>query len=296
MRPQGQSIAELYLTNTSPDYDWGFKTTPQIDMNSRVVAQPRGKVLGGTSAINFMMLSHASKVDIDNWEKLGNRGWNFETMLPYYQKFENYNAPDEVLGKALGSEIIDRSLHGTSGPVQITFPHGTSDLEAVWRPTLQTFGLGAEEDPVKGETLGGYAVLKFIDREAKRSTSASAYYAPNAARPNLSVLTGAHVHQILFSNSSEPIATGVSFSVAEKDYAVTASAEIILAAGSFQSPQILELSGIGSKKLLQEHGIKVVVDNPNVGENLQVSNFFDKARFLSNNPGPHSRSPRIRSC
>ncbi|KAG0649874.1 Dehydrogenase mpl7 [Hyphodiscus hymeniophilus] len=252
-----------------PDYDWGFKTIPQVDMNNRIVAQPRGRVLGGSSAINLMMLSHASKVDIDNFEKLGNPGWNFETMAPYYKKFETYNAPSEDLGKALGSEIIDTSLHGTAGPVQITFPHGSSDLDAAWRPTLQALGLGAEADPRKGETLGGYAVLKFIDQKARRATSASSYYAPNAGRPNLSVMTGAYVHRILFDASPKPIATGVSFSVSGKDYEVSARAEIILAAGSFQSPQLLELSGIGSKELLREHGIDVVVNNHSVGENLQ---------------------------
>jgi choline dehydrogenase len=222
-----------------------------------------------------MMLSHASKNDIDNWGKLGNPGWNFEKMLPYYKKFETYNPPGEELGKALGTEIIDSSLHGTRGPVQITFPHGSSNLDAAWRPTFQTLGLGAEEDPRKGDTLGGYAVLKFIDKEARRTTSASSYYAPNIGRQNLSVLTGAHVNRILFSESSEPVAIGVSFSVAGKDYVVSASTEIILAAGSFQSPQILELSGIGSKELLQKHRIEVIVDNPNVGENLQVSGYLN---------------------
>jgi choline dehydrogenase-like flavoprotein len=259
------------LTAVSPDYDWGFRTVPQVDLNNRVIAQPRGKVLGGSSSINFMMLSHASKVDIDNWEKLGNPGWDFESLKPYYKKFETYNAPDEELAKSLGTEVIEKSLHGTSGPVHTTFPHGTSDLDATWRPTLHNLGLKAAEDPRKGGTLGGYSVLKFIDNEARRTTSASAFYAPNATRPNLAVLTGAHVNRILLDDSTEPTAIGVSFSVARKDYAVSASAEIILAAGSFQSPQILELSGIGSKTMLERHEIKVIVDNPNVGENLQAS-------------------------
>lgn len=191
-------------------------------------------------------------------------------MSTYYKKFEKYLAPDQELGKALGSEIIDESLHGTSGPVPITFPHGSSDLDAAWRPTVQTLGLGVEQDPMKGDTLGGYAVLKFIGDKARRTTSVSVYFAPNAARPNLSLLTGAHVNRILCNGSEEPSAAGVLFSIAGKNYTVSASVETILAAGSFQSPQILELSGIGSKTLLQEYDIKVVVDNPNVGENLQV--------------------------
>lgn len=243
-----------------------------------------------------MMLSHASKADLDNWGKLGNAGWNFDTILPYYKKFETYNPPDEALGKDLGSEIIDKSLHGFSGPVQITFPHGTSDLDAAWRPTNQALGLGAEQDPIKGDTVGAYAVLRFIDKEARRSTSASAYYAPNASRANLSVLTGARVNRILFDNSTEPIVTGVSFSVAGRDYAVSASAEVILAAGTFQSPQILELSGIGSKKLLEENNIKVIIDNPNVGENLQVGNSVESLNCSSNKIGSYHGTPRIRNA
>ena len=135
--------------------------------------------------------------------------------------------------------------------------------------------MGAEADPRKGDTLGGYAVLKFIDKDARRVTSASAFYAPNVGRSNLSVLTGAHVRRILFENLHELTATSVLFSAAGKVYEVSATAEIILTAGSFQSPQILELSGIGSKKLLEQHNIAVIVDNPNVGENLQVSDFLD---------------------
>jgi choline dehydrogenase len=94
------------LTRSSPDYDWGFKTVPQIYLNGRIVAQLRGKVLGGSLAINFVMLSHASKVDIDSWEKLGNPGWNFQQMLPYYRKFETYNAPDEALGKFWEARLL----------------------------------------------------------------------------------------------------------------------------------------------------------------------------------------------
>ncbi len=220
-----------------------------------------------------MMLAHGSAADIDNWEKLGNPGWNYNNLAPYYRKFETYTPPDEATAKALGGEIIDPALHGTSGPVQITFPHNTSQLDASWIPTLKTLGLNATQDPRKGNTLGGYSVLKFIDKEAKRSYSASAFYAPNADRANLTVLTNAHVNKILFGKEKGtymPVASVVSFSVDGKNYFVKATSEIILSAGTFQSPQILELSGIGSKTLLEKNEVEVVVDNPYVGENLQV--------------------------
>jgi choline dehydrogenase len=105
--------------------------------------------LEGSSAINFMMLAHGSAVDIDNWEKLGNPGWSYKNLLPYYRESETFNAPDEATSKALGGDVIDPSLHGTSGPVQITFPHSTSQLDAAWKPTFETLGLDAKQDPRK---------------------------------------------------------------------------------------------------------------------------------------------------
>jgi choline dehydrogenase len=218
-----------------------------------------------------MMNSHPSAADIDNWEKLGNPGWNFETLKPYYKKYETFNAPSEELGKMLSIEIIDPSLHGTFGPVQSTFPHGTSEVDSMWGSTLKSLGLGAETDPRDGSTLGGYPVLKFIDKEARRSTAATAFYAPNAGRENLTVITEAFVNKIVLDEKNGSVeATGVSFSVSGEKYIVSSAREVILSAGTFLSPKILELSGIGSKAILEQHSIKTVVDNANVGDNLQV--------------------------
>ena len=129
-----------------------------------------------------------------------------------WKEVRTCNTPGEEVGKALARKIIDASLHDTKGLVGITFPHSSSDLDALWtlwRPTFQVLDLGAVVHAKKGITLLGYAALKFIDQKAERTTSASSYYAPNAGRPNLSVLTGAHVHRILFSSSSGPRAIGV---------------------------------------------------------------------------------------
>lgn len=251
-----------------------MKSTPQAGLNNRIIAQPRGKVLGGSTAINFLMVSYPSKTDIDNWGQLGNPGWDYETLSPYYRKFETYIAPDESRAADLGSDIIDPSLHGSSGPVQITFPHATGPLDHAWRPSFIELGLGANDDPKRGTTLGAYPVLKSIDSNGKRSTAASAFYYPNASRPNLSVLTSAHVEKIIFdakTTNNEVIATGVSFSVLGREYVLPVTGEVILSAGTFLSPQILELSGIGSKKILESNNIPVVVENSSVGENLQVS-------------------------
>lgn len=257
----------------SQNYDWDFKTTPQQGLNNRILAWPRGKVLGGSSAINFLMHTHASDVDIDSIERLGNPGWNSRLLQPYFRKSETYNAPQDDTGDVPGRPIIDPSLHGNVGPIQTSFPQGLGDIDQAWAPTFTTLGMGAKSDPRAGATLGGYSLPKSMDKYGRRSYAATAYYVPIADRPNLTVLTNAHVNKIIFKSAVQlPLeASGVSYSVAGKVEFINTRREVIVCAGTVQSPQILELSGIGSKEVLEKYGINVMYSNPRVGENLQVS-------------------------
>ncbi|KAL7904076.1 hypothetical protein GGI35DRAFT_490775 [Trichoderma velutinum] len=268
-------MSQLY---EDPVYDWCFKSVPQPALSNRIVAQPRGRVLGGSSAINFMMATYPSAADIDAWGKLGNVGWSWDELLPYYQRSETLHLPsgDDVASSEaaarLGSDIFDSSLYGKDGPLQLSLPFGGGVGDAAWRTTLMTLGLGAEDDPRRGSTLGGYATLKFVDAKRGwiRSYSARAYYEPVKERKNLVVLTGAHVNRILFEGNGESVAaSGVEFDVSGRVYVVKADKEIVLSAGTIQSPQILELSGVGSANILKRAGVQVVLDNPNVGENFQ---------------------------
>ncbi|KAJ4865664.1 GMC oxidoreductase domain-containing protein [Trichoderma breve] len=243
-----------------PEYDWCFKSTPQQALNNRIIAQPRGKVLGGTSAINFLMASHGTASEFQHWEELGNPGWNWESMLQYYRKSESFNPPTE-------------DLYGSDGPVQLTMPIGTGASDASWQPTLQALGIPSDTDPRVPGSLGGWPLLKYTDSTGKRSYAASAYYASIAGRPNLTVLTSAYVTKMLLdapekSGGSAKVA-GVSFILDKVEHVVRATKGTILAGGSYMSPKLLELSGIGSSSLLQKLGIDVVVDNAAVGENLQ---------------------------
>jgi choline dehydrogenase len=241
-------------------------------MHGRVLAWPRGKLLGGSSAINFLMWTHASRIDLDNWEALGNAGWNFDSLQPYYRKSETYNPPSDEITKALGTSIFDPALHGNAGPIQTSFPKGVGPLDQAWGPTWAALGLSPKADPRKGDTLGCYSILKQMNTLARRSHAGQGYYLPIAERENLTVLTNAHVSRVVISTAgSSPKATGVEYSVGQESSIVSARKEVLLCAGTIQSPQLLELSGIGSKSVLEEHGIDVVVDNANVGENLQVS-------------------------
>ncbi|KAH7369762.1 hypothetical protein BKA65DRAFT_444215 [Rhexocercosporidium sp. MPI-PUGE-AT-0058] len=227
-------------------YDWNFHTTPQPSLNNRTLHWPRGKLLGGTSAINFLMATHASRLDLDNWETLGNPGWNFDALQPYYRKSETFTSVSEVVAKELHTSVFEKGLHGDSGPLKTSFPKGMGSLDAAWPQAFKTLGLGAERDPREGEVLGGYNLLKYMDGDAKRSYAASAYYAPNEGRENLTVLTGAFVKKIEFEKVD--------------------GEGVVSARGS---PQILELSGVGGRERLEGLGIEILVDNPDVGENLQ---------------------------
>ncbi|KAF2495286.1 alcohol oxidase [Lophium mytilinum] len=243
-----------------PEYDWAYKTVPQKGLDNRVVYWPRGRCLGGSSTINFNMFSLASKQDLDNWGELGNEGWTFDDLAPYYRKFEHYTPASKDLDAKLGgaSKCVDPLLRGTDGPVQ-----------EMWPPTCLNAGYPQPQDPRSGSSLGGFNQPLLVDPiTMKRSYSARAFYEPNTQRSNLSVLADALVTKIGFEKGEIVKATGVSFKSGGTSFSVKVLKEVIVCGGTINSPQILELSGIGSSDILQENGIEVIVDNPNVGENL----------------------------
>ncbi|KUJ18946.1 glucose-methanol-choline oxidoreductase-like protein [Mollisia scopiformis] len=256
-------------TNLGGRADWGFKTTPQQELNSRQISLNQGKALGGSSAINVMMYVPPSKTVTDAWKTLGNDRWGWDAMKPYFAKtFSVENVPNSTK-QQLGITWPDKSF---SGPIQTSFYYTPESLVAkAWQETLDSKGLRMNSDPFSGAGSGAFPALRSIDpATGKRSYSASAYYATVATRQNLHVLTGCLVEKIIFENNdSEVVATSVQFSQKDRNVIIQASKEVILAAGALQSPKILELSGVGNKDLLESHGIKLLVDNPHVGEHLQ---------------------------
>lgn len=252
-------------------YDWVFETTPQASGNGRVVGQPRGKQLGGTSAINYLYWTHASRADIDDWGKLGNANWSWEDINPYMSKSETYNPPTADISNQVDTSFIVPSGHGTNGPVQNSFPPFYDNFYKSWEPTYKKLGLGINADPRTGLGTGAYSTLiSQGTKNVSRSYSANAYWKPNSGRPNLHVVINAQATKVLWDHQSKPVtATGVEFVADKQTYSVKVKKEVILSAGAFQSPHLFELSGIGNPKLLQKYGIKTVVENPAVGENLQ---------------------------
>ncbi|KAK1994118.1 GMC oxidoreductase [Colletotrichum falcatum] len=254
----------------NPDYDWDYKTVPQTAANNKVVAHIRGKQLGGSSAMNFMFWTHPSRRDVDNWGALGNEAWSWDALAPYLGRSEAFAAPSARQRSDLRLDYVDPGVHGTDGPVANGFPELHSPFLEAWPRTMEALGLGVDGDPRDGEALGGYVNLLNVEN-ATRSYAANAYLGPARRRTNLRVVTESHVSRILFRNDENGIAaTGVAWTRgAEEEAEAVAAKEVILAAGAIASPQLLELSGIGARDILERNGIQVLVDNPGVGENLQ---------------------------
>ncbi|KAJ7116266.1 alcohol oxidase [Mycena crocata] len=273
----------------NPDYDWGFVSTPQPGLNGKPVAYPRGKVVGGSSAINSLIWQRGAKEEYDLWSTSFGNGpdWTFAGLLPYFKKVETWTAPPSSPATIpTNSTSLLRSEHGTTGPVHISY---NNYLTQVDKPSVQAaHSLGVRENfnPDLGDPLGFSSIARNVDPvKGVRMYASNAYYTPNANRKNLILLTGAQVTKVVFDKHTA-VATGVEYSVANETYTANVSKEVILAAGSLKTPQILELSGVGNKTLLSKLDIPCLVDLPAVGENLQdhpvtVSDYKLKAPVVS---------------
>lgn len=220
-----------------------------------------------------MFWTHASQADINDWGELGNEGWSWNSLLPYFMKSETYEAPSPQTAKDLGISFNDPSVHGELGPVIDAFPETYGVLQEAWWRTYQNLGLGVDGDPKGGLALGGFTNPVTVDQKSRtRSHAGVAYYKPAESRPNLHVITEALVQEIQFrkkERKGQLTATGLKFRAKSKDYTVKATKEVILSSGSYGSPRILELSGIGSSKILGKYDVDVLYENENIGENLQ---------------------------
>ncbi|TBU53003.1 GMC oxidoreductase [Dichomitus squalens] len=258
----------------NPKYDWSFTCVPQPNANNRTVRQPRGKGLGGTSLINFTGMFRPSKAEVDALESvLEIEGWNWDTMLHYMKKSETLQPTKLSHADAIKfAADPDPKNHGTNGPIKKSFGPTFYELHAALYDSVQTFGVPRNPDTGSGKNDGSVMSFLSIDATtAKRSHAANAYLEPNLGRKNLLVLTGAHVTKVILKQDG-PLqkAIGVEF---VKDGTTNrlenVRRDVVLAAGSFQTPQLLELSGIGNPDILVQHGIDVKIDLPGVGENLQ---------------------------
>ncbi|KAI0390635.1 GMC oxidoreductase [Xylariaceae sp. FL0594] len=251
-------------------YDWQFETVPQPGFGGRKVNWPRGKVLGGSSALNLMTWNRGCREDYDAWRDLGNKGWGWDDLLPFFKKCETFHPPNEETRLAK-REHFDRQAIGTEGPVSASYSKQYSATHQLCYDTWLAMGIPENVAHHSGSNVGVWTNPVSVNpRDGKRSYAASAYYAPIASRPNLWVLTDALVEEVVLSKVDDKwTATGVRFRHGGSTSVASALREVVISAGSVQSPQLLELSGIGDPQILSNAGVDVKVANPNVGENLQ---------------------------
>ena len=230
-------------------------------------------MLGGSSGINFMQFTFASRTDLDDWEILGNTGWNYASMAPYYKKFENFQGASPQIESLGISGFVNETAHGYGGPVNASFTPFYTPIQAAWPSTLANMGLALNGDPRDGVSLGGYTNPMVLTLgTSQRSFAGNSYWKPYATRPNLHTVTQAVVRNIVFSSdrsSGLVVATGLNFTANGMSFIVNATKEVIVSGGTMKSPQMLELSGIGDAELLKKFDIETLIENPNVGENLQ---------------------------
>ena len=248
--------AGFMKTIANPSVNWLYQSEPCPGTNGRTIPMPRGKVLGGSSSINGLIFNRGQKMDFDVWAQKGNRGWSYDDLLPYFRRYESYE------------DSPDASYRGQTGEMTIT------DLE--WRdPLCEAFIKGAESIgiPRNPDYNGAYQEgTSYVQRTSTgklRMSAARAFLKPARKRPNLHVITNAHATKILLDGKR---AIGVAYNLGGangRPDQVYAGREVIIAGGTINSPQLLQLSGIGSTKLLHDLGIEVKHELAGVGENLR---------------------------
>jgi choline dehydrogenase len=232
--------------------NWLYTTEPEPDLGNRRIIQPRGKVLGGSSSINGLLYVRGQAADYDHWRQLGNAGWGFDDVLPYFRKAEDQER---------GAD----DYHGQGGPLSVSDVSEPHPLCEAFIEAAQQAGFPRNDD-FNGATQEGVGYYQLTTRKGRRWSTARGYLKPALNRPNLKVVTDALATRILFDGRR---ATGVEYRQGGALHQARANGEVILSGGAFNSPQLLQLSGVGPAALLRRRGIDVVSDMAGVGADLQ---------------------------
>ncbi|GAB1203604.1 hypothetical protein APSETT445_002240 [Aspergillus pseudonomiae] len=282
------NIPGLYGSTIGSQYDWQFETVSQPGLSGRKLPWPRGKVLGGTSALNFMAWNRGNREDYDAWKELGNHGWGWEDLLPYFKRSETFHPPDAT-HQWQHRSYYQEETHGSAGPLHTTHIQNYGPAHRFWHATLNAVGVDTSPDSLAGSNRGAWNMICTVDPiNQTRSYSANAYYQPIAARPNLVLLAEAMVTKVLIEkdgNGDRWIASGVNILCDNEETEVYAAREVILSAGSVQSPQLLELSGVGKAEVLRSAGIPVKVENPNIIGQEELEGLRSRAESLATETG-----------
>ncbi|MBP1844232.1 choline dehydrogenase [Rhizobium petrolearium] len=235
-----------------PQYDWLYKGEPEPYLEGRRMPLPRGKMLGGSSAINGLIYVRGHAYDYNQWAQLGNRGWSWESVLPYFKRSEAFHHPSS-------------EAHGTEGEWSVSDPNVRWEALVAYRQAAIEQGIPASDDYNSGDNEGVAFFVATIKNGVRHST-ARAFLQPIRHRRNLTVVTNALVDRVTFDGRR---ASGITFSIDGQSQEAKAGRDVILSAGAYGSPAILERSGVGSPDVLSDAGIEVLHGLPGVGENLQ---------------------------
>jgi choline dehydrogenase len=237
---------------TNPKVNWLYSSEPEPELNNRRIIQPRGKVLGGSSSINGLLYIRGQPADFDYWRQLGNSGWSFQDVLPYFRRAEDQERGEDA-------------LHGVGGPLAVSDVCEPHPLCEAFIEAAQQAGFPRNDD-FNGPAQEGAGYFQLTARRGRRWSTAMGYLRPARRRPNLAIASNALASRILFSGRR---ALGVEYRQGDTTRLAYANGEVVLAGGTFNSPQLLQLSGLGPSSLLQSLGISVVADMPGVGADLQ---------------------------
>jgi len=232
-------------------YNWKYQTEAEPNLNNRSIYWPRGKVLGGSSSINAMVYVRGHQEDYEEWGRVA-PGWGWKDVEPMFRRMEDWLGPE-------------KDQRGTNGPL------GVTDISSMAHPLCQAYINAAEEAGIPANkdynagNMEGAALFQITTRNGLRASTAQAYLKPSASRPNLTIITHAHVTRILLEGQT---AKGVEYILNGRKINVQASREVILCGGAINTPQLMQLSGIGPGALLKKFGIPVIKDQPHVGRNL----------------------------
>ena len=241
-----------YKTMHNPKVDWCFKTEPDETMNNRSINYPRGKTLGGSSSINGLLYIRGQKEDYQMWRQLGNTGWSWDDVLPYFLKAEN-----QERGKS--------KFHNTGGPLSVSDQRINLPLLNEFQNAAEEFGIPKSNDFNTGDNHGcGY--FQVTEKNGFRCSTAVGYLNPIKKRKNLKIVVNAHVKKIDFEGKK---AVGVSYFMGNKIFNSKAKKEVILSAGTIGSPHLMQVSGIGDNTNLKKIGVKTIHHLPGIGKNLQ---------------------------
>jgi choline dehydrogenase-like flavoprotein len=234
-----------------PSINWNYESEPEVGLNGVKSYQPRGKVIGGTGSINGMVYMRAAPQEYDEWRDLGNPGWGFEDVLPYFKKSER-------------NERGESKFHGARGPLNVTDGQA-HELGSAFMSAARECGFAVTQDHC-GEHHEGFGVPQYNIKNGRRNSTAKAFLRPARRRSNLNVITDSVVSRIVMKNGA---AVGVEIIRDGKSDVVHARREVVLCAGVFNTPQLLQVSGLGPGAALQDAGVSVLKDIPGIGADLE---------------------------